>query len=309
MLAFSPDDKTLFTGCDEDHTGGLWDAETGKLRRSLVADGKGGPRAAAFTPDGRHVVVGYGTRGTSTGKDWTARLWSVADGKVVREFGGHTDSAQNLAVSPDGKQLATWDWGGKVRLWDLPTGKLLREADAVGGYQRHGQLAFRQPGRPVAAWNDPKAGFQVIDLAAGKVAVERAEKDRPGLLRLSADGRLGVFVQSHRGRHPNDITLTVRDLLTDEVLLSLPLNDFSTSSDLVSLSPDGKTLAIGRGPHGGVDRDRVIHLYDIATGEVRLTRSGHNGWVCGLAFSPDGKRLATGGWDSTALVWDVAAGH
>ncbi|HET6573707.1 MAG TPA: WD40 repeat domain-containing protein, partial [Fimbriiglobus sp.] len=129
VLAFSPDGKTLFTGCARDHTGGLWDAETGKRMHLLVADGKGTPRCAAFTPDGRHVLVGYGPEGTSNDKDWAARLWSVADGKLVREFGGHTDGVHQLVISPDGRQVATWDWGKKVRLWEIATGRLVKEAD------------------------------------------------------------------------------------------------------------------------------------------------------------------------------------
>ena len=129
-LTFSPDGKTLFAGCDGDHTGGLWDSETGKLRRWLVADDKKGyPGAAEFLPDGRHILVGYRSGGTATGKEWTAKLWGVEDGKVVREFGGHTDGVRQLAMSPDGKRLATRDWGKKLRLWEIETGKLQKEID------------------------------------------------------------------------------------------------------------------------------------------------------------------------------------
>jgi WD40 repeat protein len=54
--------------------------------------------------------------------------------------------------------------------------------------------------------------------------------------------------------------------------------------------------------------DAVVRLWDVATGKQVRTFEGHTGSVPGLAFSPDGKRLLTGGHDRTARLWDVATG-
>ena len=73
--------------------------------------------------------------------------------------------------------------------------------------------------------------------------------------------------------------------------------------DIVSLafSPDGKTLAVS-------SRDRVIGLWDPATGKEGKGLTGHLSFVNSVAFSPDGNKLVSGGNDATARLWDVATG-
>jgi WD40 repeat protein len=72
----------------------------------------------------------------------------------------------------------------------------------------------------------------------------------------------------------------------------------------VAFSPDGRTVAVTDG--AAVTADDAVYLYDLKSGvNLRVIR-GHQGLIAGLAFSPDGKWLATGSWDSTALVWNVA---
>jgi WD40 repeat protein len=299
VLAFSPNGKTLFTGCSEDHTGGLWSADTGKRLHRLVADGKGDrgdPLAAAFTPDGRHVVVGYGVpRATNTGKDWPARVWAVADGKLVREFGGHTDGVHQLAVSADGKQLATRDWGEAVRVWDLGTGELARQV-VWGPTHGPAAMAFPRPDAVIAAIHDHRVTATVVsDLIANKALVQQpgGSASAPA---LSPDGRLVAVVGGPGGG------VAIVETATGGVVRTLagtgPLM-------VVALSPDGGTVAKTE-RLGGLGGEFVVHLFDVKTGEKVRTLRGHLGMVAGLAFSPDGKRLATGGWDSTALVWDVA---
>ncbi len=74
----------------------------------------------------------------------------------------------------------------------------------------------------------------------------------------------------------------------------------------MALSPDGRWLATGGYLHDGdVDVISSVRLYDFATGELAALLMGHEDVVRALAFSPDGKRLISGGADNTAVVWDV----
>ena len=69
-----------------------------------------------------------------------------------------------------------------------------------------------------------------------------------------------------------------------------------------ALSPDGKTIATG-------GMDGIIRVWDADTGAFARALVGHNSYVYGLAWSPDGTALASAGsFDGTARIWDAATG-
>jgi WD40 repeat protein len=77
----------------------------------------------------------------------------------------------------------------------------------------------------------------------------------------------------------------------------------------VRYSPDGKLLALSQEVLDLPSRRDVaeIVLWDVPAGKVRAVLRGHTGVCFALAFSPDGKRLATGGYDNTVRLWNVPA--
>src|SRR5262249_5590115 len=81
--------------------------------------------ALALAPDGKTVI--------SSSYDQTLRLWDVATGKELRRFQGHERYVSALALSPDGKTLATVEARGNViRLWDVATAKQVRQLKLPG---------------------------------------------------------------------------------------------------------------------------------------------------------------------------------
>ncbi len=93
-----------------------------------------------------------------------------------------------------------------------------------------------------------------------------------------------------------------------------PIASFSGSKRTVlsvAISPDGKKLASGSGALFSlfIDKDNTVRIWNIATGEVIHTLTGHSGRVRSVAFSPDGELLASGSEDSTIKLWDVRTGE
>ncbi len=80
------------------------------------------------------------------------------------------------------------------------------------------------------------------------------------------------------------------------------------SIDTMALSPDGRWLAVG-GRFHKADRAvaGAIRLYDFASGRLETLLKGHQEPVLALAFSPDSKRLISGSWDKTAIIWDLGS--
>src|SRR5262249_26421968 len=114
--------KLLFSG---DWTGRVlvWpaDAEQPAAGRTLEAH-RGWVRALAVSPDGKTLA--------SCGNDHLVKLWSIADGKLLRELAGHASHVYNTAFHPDGKHLVSADLMGVVKVWDWAKGETVREFDA-----------------------------------------------------------------------------------------------------------------------------------------------------------------------------------
>src|SRR5205809_1396804 len=111
-------------------------ADEPALPDSVVATLKGHTEivyAAAFSPDGKHVLTGS--------FDKTLKLWETATGKEIKTFGGaagHQNLVLSVAFSPDGQYLASGGSDNTAKIWDVPLGSPLRElafkdeANAVG---------------------------------------------------------------------------------------------------------------------------------------------------------------------------------
>jgi hypothetical protein len=121
-LAFSAREGLLFSA---DYAGTIlaWpvDGEAPAPRWSIAAH-KGWARALAVSPDGRQLA--------SCGNDHRVRLWSVPDGKPIRDLSEHACHVYNVAYSPDGRWLVSADLKGVVKVHDLARGEVARELDA-----------------------------------------------------------------------------------------------------------------------------------------------------------------------------------
>jgi WD40 repeat protein/beta-lactamase regulating signal transducer with metallopeptidase domain len=322
-FAFSPDGKKLASAAggwetrQEPGEVKVWDVATGRELVSCQGH-TGAAFGVAWSADGKTLA--------SASWDQTVRLWDAATGKERLRLEGHTKAVRSLAFSPDGKLLASGGFDGTIRLWDADTSKelsVMRTPEAAinavafspdGKTLAVGYNPYSGPDEnPLGGSDDKPGGVQLWDVAAGK-AKHRLEGLRAKVLALafSGDGKMlvtgGGTMPSAREKYGE---VKVWEVASAKLLDDLPRSRYWVEA--VAFSADGRTVAASGGTFG-LPSD--VNLWDLQSWRNRsgLTLRGHKGTVACAALAPErtgganSPLLATGGYDKTIRLWDLALG-
>ncbi len=265
------------------------------LTRILADEG-----GLVFSPDGKTLVVA-GCKDESCSQS-TLRFWDAASGQLTRQI---TTPPAVVVFSPDGRTLAFGNRDGSVTLRDAATlesiGQPLRTSD-TGPISN---LVFSPDGRILASGSGIGSNGDGGPINFWDVASRKLLWSPPGIhfgpysLAFSSDGKT-LFYLGWTGY------LAAWNVTTQTQVKQPQFQGDLSGLGNTALSAGGKLAAFAPFTPDGVQKTGVF-LWDTSTGKaVRRPLVGFSN-LCGesLAFSPDGRTLASGCGDGTLLLWDV----
>ncbi|MGM9847095.1 MAG: hypothetical protein ACI31F_03990 [Muribaculaceae bacterium] len=279
-VAFSPDGNYIASG-SWDKTIKLWNVATGECIKTFEGHA-GSVYSVAFSPDGKYIASGS--------SDNTLKLWNVKTGECVRTFDEHTSWVQSVAFSPDGKYIASSSNDETIKLWNVTTGECIKTFE--GHTYSVNSVAFSPDGKYIASGSWDKT-IKLWNIATGE-----CEKTFEGHIEwvnsvaFSPDGKYIVS-------YSNGCELKIWDIATGECIDSY----ISKGGRTVAFSPDGKQIAFDDGINN------PIAIRELSTVEkLVINNEKYSTPMPIVSYCPNGKYIASGSWNDTIPLWNVATG-
>jgi WD40 repeat protein/tRNA A-37 threonylcarbamoyl transferase component Bud32 len=281
-VAFSPDGHVLASAGQSGRIS-LWNSSGGLETRTLPAPVP--LHAVMFGPKSKHLVAaGEGPRAP-------VLVWDMTEpSRLPTVYKGHSEAVHCVALSSDGRLLATGGQDRTVRLVDLTAPE--KAARVLQGHSGPvSAVTFRPDGQLLATASTADDAIRLWDPASGVLhKVLHGTTNGVQALAFSPDGK-------HLAAAGFDGTIRIWDLSagTEETTL----RGHKGLVNALAFSPDGRALA-------SAGNDKTTRLWDLSKSDVPMrVLEGTAAAVVSLAWHPGGKRLATAGADRVLRVWDI----
>ncbi len=204
---------------------------------------------------------------------------------------GHTDAVYAVAVTPDGKKVASGSEDETLKIWDLDSGQYLTTPKGHTGTIYNATVT--PDGKKVVSGSQDRT-LRIWDLDSGQcLATLEGHTESVFTVAVTPDGKKIVSGSV-------DNTLKIWDLDSGQCLATL---EGHTESVLgVAVTPDGKKIVSG-------SRDKTLRTWDLDSGQCLATLEGHTRSVYSLAVTSDGKKIVSGSYDNTLRIWDLDSGQ